>query len=282
MKNKNKPEVFSVPQPSKVRIRLFDKEYHELSDRLVDQTTEFRMGPKEVHKGPISIEVNLTNQMELDTYIEYLKKLKGDLPIVEATKKDKATKTITKMLSEKEPLLDLIKTIKAKAKNQEQLIDMLRDYQFRFISGDVIQDMTTFDKTVGEQIQLRDRDIQEGFQYMVRLIKEAKEPMNDKYDFRLVFAIKIVGDKVEKVVIYLWGKYSEYIKIPWSDKKKVNFKKVEKIYSFPEFMDYVERKKWRTEHRKWQIATDNGKQPDLMELSKFYNKFKPYIKGYDA
>lgn len=184
------------------------------------------------------------------------------------------------MLSEKEPLLDLIKTIKAKCKTQEQVIDSLRDYKFKFISGDIIQDMATFDENIGKQIKLRQKDLDGQFQYMVRLIKEAKEPMNDKYDFRLVFAIKIVGERVDKIVIYLWGEYSEFIKIPWADKKKVNFKKVEKIYVFPDFMDYTDRKKWRTEHRKYLIATDNGKNPDKFELSKFYLKFSPYIKGH--
>ena len=274
----SKEKNINFPQSSKMRIRLYDGNFMELSDRLVDQSTEFRNGPKESHKGPMTIEVNLSTQIDLDMFVDYLKKVKGDLPITEKVKQNKAEKTIAKMLSDKEPLLDLIKTIKAKAKTQEDIIKMLREYNFKFISGDVIQDMTTHDPNIGKQIQLRQKDIDDNFQYMVRLVKEAKEPMNDKYDFRLVFGIKIIGDRVGKVVIYLWGKYSEFVKIPWADKKKFNFKKVDKVYSFPDWMDYTDRKKWRTEHRKKLTAEAKG---DKFETSKFYDKHVGYVKGVE-
>jgi hypothetical protein len=265
---------------TKMRIKLFSPEGILQSDRLVEQTTEFTMGPKEVHSGPILVEVNLFDQVQVDSCIEYLKKLKGDLPLSTSTKKIKIDKTLDKMLSDKEPLLDLIKTAKAKGTSQEKLIDFLREYQFKFISGDIILDMVTNDPNVGNQIKLRPRDLETGFQYMVRLVKEAKEPLNDKYDFRLVFGIKILGDKIDKVVIYLWGEFSEHMKLPWDKKNANNFKKVEKLYIFPEFMDYAERKRWRSEHRKWLIATKGIANPESIETSKFYNKYKPYVKGY--
>jgi len=237
------------------------------------------MGPKETHNGPISVEFNLLSQEQIEEIIVYLKRLKGDLPIATtpAAKKSTVNKTIDKMLSDKEPLLDLIKTVKAKGTTQEKIIEMLREYNFRFISQDVIQDMIIHDEQIGKQIQLRKRDIEAGFQYMVRLIKEAKEPMNDKYDFRLVFGIKIIGERTNKIVIYLWGEYSDYMKVAWEKEKVMNFKKVEKIYVFPEFMDYTDRKKWRTEHRKKLTAEAKG---EPFEPSKFYIKFTPYIKGY--
>jgi hypothetical protein len=266
---------------SKMRIKLFDENNLMLSDRLVEQTTELTLGPKEPHKHSLSIELNLYDQTQVDMAITYLKKLKGDLPIEEKTAgKVKKDKTIEKMLTDKEPLLDLIKTLKTKATTQEKLIDMLREYQFVFVSGDVIEDMGTHDPNIKKQIEIRQKDKEAGYQYMVRLVKQAKEPMNDKYDFRLVFGIKIIGEKLDKAQLYLWGKYEKTWTLPWEDKKKVNFKKVEKVYIFPDFMDYVDRKKWRTEHRKWEIATNKGEKPEAFELSKFYLKYHPYIKGY--
>lgn len=277
----NAPDQIVLTQEmgTKMRIKLFDEKSLLFSDRLVEQFTEFMYGPKQIHKGPISLEVNLYNQIQVDGVIEYLKKLKGDIPIEEiGVKKSTKDKTIDKMLTDKEPLLDLLKTAKAKGTTQEKLINLLREYEFKFISGDVIEDMTTFDPKVGEQIKIRDKDIIEKYQFMVRLIKKAKEPMNDKYDFRLVFGIKYIGDRIDKVVIYLWGKFEEFIKIPWENKKANNFKKVEKVYIFPAFMEnYADRKKWRTEHRKKLVAQEKNLP---FEPSKFYEKWTPYIKGY--
>ena len=265
-------------QPFKMRIQLYDPKSGALvSDRLVAQLVELVKGPSEVHSGPVTIEMNFHNQSEANLLIDYIKRLKGDLPISETTKKViSKNKTIDKMLSDKEPLVDLIKTLKAKAKTQEDYIKMLREYEFKFVMADTIQDMIEFNAKVGEQIKLRERDIKDGYQFMVRLIKEAKEPMNDSYDFRLLFGIKLIGERVDKIVIYLWGEFNDYVKKPWKDKLDINFKKVEKLYQFPEFMDYADRRKWRTEHRKKQAAEEKGEK---FETSKFYNKYSGYVKG---
>lgn len=264
---------------SKMRISLFDEKGIMISDRLVEQITEFRKGPEGIHKGPIAVEFNLLCQPDVDMAVEYLKKIKGDIPLDQpGEKKVKKDKTIDKMLTDKEPLLDLLKAAKAKGVLQEKLIDFLREYKFVFIPADVIEDMRTFDpEGVGKQITLRKKDLDEGYQYMVRKVKEAKEPMNDKYDFRLVFGIKILGDKVTKVPVYLWGQWQETLKIKWENEKEVNFKKVDKIYKFPDFMDYDDRRKWRTEQRKKLSAEAEGKE---FEVSKFHQKFTPYIKGH--
>lgn len=275
--------VITQGMTSKMRVKLFDPKTNLMvSDRLVEQASEFIKGPHEVHKGPIMVEFNLYSQTQVDMAVEYLKKVKGDIPLDEIKFKKSKSKTLDKMLTDKEPLLDLLKAAKAKGVSQEKLIIFLREYKFRFIAGQVIQDMAQHDpEGVGQQIKLRERDIADGYQYMVRLVKEAKEPLNDKYDFRLVFGIRMIGKKVNKVVIYFYGEFKEYIKIPWDKSEQINFKKVERIYTFPEFMDYADRKKWRSEHRKgitWsREASNEGK---VFEHSKFYLKFKPYVKGY--
>lgn len=252
--------------PTKLRVKLFDST-GLVSDRLVEKITEFRTGPTVAHKGPIEIDVALLSGEEVDQLVEYLKKLKGDLPITIAEKKS-TPKKIDQMLSEKEPLMDLLKTIKAKATTQEKLIASLREYEFRFVMANIVTDMGSDKK----QIILRDKD--KDYQYMVRMIKEAKDPANDKYDFRLVFGIKIVGEKVDRVRVYLWGEYSETLTLEWEKKKGNNFKKVEKLHGFPEWMDYEERKKWRKEHRALESAKAKG---EPFEESKFYKKHTPYV-----
>lgn len=275
MKKTSKPKpTFSLG--TKMRIKIFDKDTGGLlSDRLVEQSTELNTGPQYSLPGPYTLEFNLTNQEDVTGMIEYINKLRGELPIAPKTaKKSSTAKKLNEMLNDKEPLLDLIKTVEAKAKTQEQLIAILREYNFMFVSQDIVQDIAT-----PEQITLREKDVQAGYQYMVRRIKEAKDPAKDRFDWRLTFGIKIIGEQMQLVQVYLWGKRDHYIKLGW-EKKNINFKKVEQFSSFPEPMTYDERKRWRLEHRKWDKATEGGKNPEKFETSKFYNRWKPYIKVY--
>lgn len=257
---------------TKMRIRLFDPKHGSLiSDRLVEQSTEMRMGPKEVHKGPMNLEFNLQTQEDVDQLVEYIQKLKGELPIQAPGEKKPKAKKIDAMLSEKEPLEDLLRQAKAKAKTQEKLIEFLREFNFRFVATDVV-----LDNAVDHPDQLTLKDNHHGYQWMVRLVKEAKDPANDKYDWRLVFGIKFLGETVEKVQVYLWGKYEKTWTVPWEQPKKINFKRVEKVYSFPEFMDYADRKRWRKENRQ-RIAAEEKGLP-MPEATKFFEKWTPYVK----
>lgn len=259
-------------QSTKMRIKTYDPTSGLLlSDRLVEQKTEFNLGPKTAHNGPMTIEVNLVSQEDVDGLITYIKKLKGELPIAKSDKpKTTTAKQLDKMLSDKEPLLDLLKTLKAKAKNQEHLIEMLREYNFRFMATDVIKDYFE------EKGFLKIKEKHEKYQWMARLVKEAKEPANDKYDFRLTFGIRFMGEVVDKVQIYWYSEYQETWKLAWKQKEDINFKKVEKVLMFPEFLDYADRKKWRTEHRKIERAAAAGTP---VEPSPFYTKWKPYVQG---
>lgn len=260
----------NIQPTTKLRIQQFDPETRGLvSDRLVEMSTEFRNGPTEKWNGPIGLDCVVSSKEDVLSLINYLGRLGGELPIEKVDKKT-SPKKLDKMLSEKEPVKDLLKTAEAKCKTQEQLINYLREYNFMFVASDIIQDLAT-----PEMLTLRDKDIEGKYQYMVRRVKEAKEPANDKYDFRLVFAIKVIGERVDIVPVYLWGKWEKTLKLKWEDKKKHNFKKVEKIYIFPEFMDYADRKRWRSEHRKVLKAKETETK---FETSKFYNKHTPYIK----
>lgn len=252
---------------SKMRIKLFDEKTQLcVSDRLLEQAPELLKGPKDQHHGPISIEFNLYSATQVDMAIDYLKKLKGDLPIETKPTKKLSSKKLDKMLTEKEPVLDLLKGLK-KQPTQEKIIEYLHGFDFRFLDYQVIEDNVPKDQLAIDPVHAE-------YQFMARMMKEAKEPANDKYDYRLTVGIKIIGERKSRVLIYLFGKYEEKLKVGWEDIKKINFKKVEKIFIFPEFMDYADRKRWRTEHRKWVNSPD----PDKFALSDFYNKYKPYVK----
>lgn len=252
-----------------MRIRLFDPTtLLLLQDRLVEQTTEFSMGPKEKHTGPMSLELNLNSKEEVEASINYLKKLALDLPIdVKTEKKSTGSKKLEQMLSDKEPLLDLKNTVLSKAKTQEDLIKLLRTYEFRFTDSTYLAD---FNEAKPGTIEVLDKH--KDYQFMARLYKEAKDPINDKWDMRLVFAIKIRGEKVNKVKVYLWGKFESNINLKWeNDSQDINFKVKEKFITFPEFMDYDMRKKFRLERKKL------NENPELVP-SKFYEKWAPYVK----
>src|SRR5690606_34443485 len=136
------------------------------------------------------------------------------------------------------------------------------EYDFMFVTHQDILDIAE-----KEMITLRNKELDAGYQYMVRRWKKAKDPAKDKFDFRLVFSIKYIGERVDKVPIYLWGKWDHTLKLAWAEKKKHNFKKVNKIWIFPDPMDYAERRRWRQEHRKWADATNEGQNSEAFKLS---------------
>lgn len=253
---------------SKLRLKLYDPEsLHLMQDRLVEQSTEFNLGPKEKHLGPFTIELNLQTKEEVELAVNYLKKLALDLPLeVKAIKKSSSSKNLENMLSEKEPLLDLKKTVIAKATSQEELIELLRTYDFKFTNAQYLEDFNT---NKPGTIELNEKHKE--YQFMARLYKEAKDPINDKWDMRLVFGIKIMGERVAVVKVYMWGKFEESIKLAWKNKVAINFKKKEKFLGFPEFMDYPMRRKFRLEYKKIQENPDQEKTP-------FYKKWEPYVK----
>jgi hypothetical protein len=260
---KKDTKILSIGPTTKMRIQAFNEKGLMLQDRLVEMATELRAGPKEKIEGPLTMEVTLYNQSETQEFIDYLQRLTGLLPIEEKVKKIKKPKD--EMLGDKHPIEDLVNEAKAKAKTQEELMTLLREkWDFRFIDSSYIEEFVP-----KEQITLKSNHLE--YQFMVRMYREAKAPANDKYDWRLAFGIKIVGDKIDKVQVYLYGKYESTWKKPWDKPKEHNFKKVNAIYIFPDFMTYEERKKWRTENRKKQ------KDPNF-KTSKQFDRWTPYVK----
>ena len=55
----------------KLRITTLEDNGSYIQDRLVDAYTEMNSGPKVQHKGPIRIEVTLTNKQDVENFKNY-------------------------------------------------------------------------------------------------------------------------------------------------------------------------------------------------------------------
>jgi hypothetical protein len=246
-------------EKTKMRIKTLKKDGTLIKDRLVTQNIEFTSGPSEKHKGPINIEVTLRDQGDIDSFKIYLDKLTGDLPII--PKKVYKTKTSTALLSE-EPIKDLLFDIKAKCKTQDDVIKFLRERNFVFVTHQFLEDRKI-------KIEL-EKNNHKNYQYLIRLIKEAKDPKANKYDpqllAQLLVGIKFMETMGSKVLFYMYGKFKESSELPWSKKSDINFKKIT-LTKFPGYMLADEREKFRSEEAKL-------KRDPKLKPSKFFLRWK--------
>ena len=244
---------------SKTRIQLFDKEGKPLSDRLVDQYTEFNTGPKEATDGQIRIEFNLQNQEEVSGAITYLEQLIGKIPIKEVSKRGRkplGTERPDVMADERVKILG---ELESKSKDQELMIEFLRnDCNFVLLTEEHMQEM-------GIDINLKKMHKGKGYMFYMRLLKLAKDPKNDKFDPMLAVGVKIL-EPSDKILIYQEKEFFKKIKIPVPTKKFI-FKK-QAILKFPKFMSEEERLKFRKENRELLANPEKLK-------SKFYKRWEP-------
>jgi hypothetical protein len=245
---------------AKMRIKSLDSNLIVLKDRLVDQDTEFYNGPSEKHKGPISMEITLRDQTDINSFKSYLDKFLGDLPIPEKIKKSKTPEV------DIEPIVQVIKEVK-EFKIQDEVIKYLRERGFKFVTAQFI-----LDREIGTEIPCAKGTEQSAhedkFQYMIRLLKEGKDPKADKYDPQLVIALDFIG-KPGVFKIYTYGKFSEKITLPWAKKSSINFKKIAHL-RFPHFMVQDERDRYSLEIRKMKL------NPEL-KPTKFFERWKPAV-----
>ena len=266
----------------KIRITLFeglqavvDGDQMALikEDRLVESGLEFMNGPKDKHDGPIRIDFTMEHRDEVEGLVKYLSQLALDLPLSEKAKKTYERKTTPNALLEKEPIMQLIEDAFHKNKTQEKLVDYLKGLNFVFLTEEHLKEHFEANKFPWNLKKLKEKKKvhpHSKYQYMVRLLRLAKDPAKDKYDPQIAFGIKLIGDRVGKVIIYLFGKYHKTVEIHWEDAKEINFKVKEKFYKFPEAMIYLDRHKWRLEDRK---LLNN---PELTP-SGFYERWKPFV-----
>lgn len=242
----------------KIRIQLFNQGGALVSDKLLEQGGAFYSGPKEIHsEGPIRIEFTLIDQRDTEEAIVYLQKLRGILPLEEKLKKRKDATSVD-LVSDYLKIEEHIKP--ENFKTQDDLVFYLRDLGFVFLMEDHLSQL-------GLPIEIK--PLHKEFQWMIKQIKRAKNPKADKYDPTLVIGMAIWGERTEKVVVYLEGKFKKSHKIPVASKPKFTFDHTE-MMKFPDFMNDEEREKFRIEHRIYKAHTA---QP----LSKFYLRWAPYV-----
>lgn len=248
----------------KLRIQAFDDEGFQLQDRLVEQDIELYNGPKDVHKGPLKIEVNLWEKDDIAKFKDYLDKLTGLVPL-EAPGKHKPQKIkASKIVLEPEQRTELANLI-IQSESQDKAIAELRKQGFEFLTFDYIN-------SLGLDTGVNDLH-KEKYQWMLKLVKKAKNPLNNKYDPMLCFGFKIVGKKIGTFVIYLNREKHKIAKMSWEDKRKLSFKDTEMI-KFPTYMIQEERDKFRSEI--YQLRQDTEKKP-----SKFFNRWAPDVEFKD-
>lgn len=217
----------------KMRVQLYDTEFNQLGDRLVDQDVEMYKGPKEVHKGPCRIEFSLFTQEDVTQCISYLQKLQGDLPI--EVKVRKSSKQIVETdEGYRENLLAQVK----ECETQDEAIKLLRSEGFIFLTQEDVEDYGLF--------TLTKVDSSTGYQWMLKLIREAKDPANNKYDLAIKFGFKIIGDKIDTCICYLFEDRIE-LECPWKSMEKAFNLKKTNLTKFASFMTAEERMKFSKE-----------------------------------
>jgi hypothetical protein len=246
----------------KMRVSLLDHSLVKVADRLVTMDIELATGPKEKHQGPIMVELTLRDQDDVTAFKSYLDRLVGDLPLAEKKVYKSGKKAAT--LLDEEPLKEFLKHIKAKISNLDDLVKFLREKDFIFVTREWLGDFDI-------PIQLDKRDVDK--QFMIRRIKQAKDPKNDKHDPQLVFALQFAPNKKSGVRVYLYNEPLERLSWEWLAKSDLNFKKM-KLTKFPPYMTRDEREKYRSEENKYKLNPE-------MEKSKFWNRWNEPVMSFN-
>lgn len=252
-------------QKSKIRITTLTPELVTLEDRLVDQTTEFNLGPKEAHKGPLRLEVTLRDQSDIDNLITYIKRLKGDMPIPERKVYSKKASSEPEGESSIEQFLSECK----QQASQKELVALLRSRNFKFVDKQFLDDF--------EIAKVSDKFAEK--QLMIRQLKEAKSPKADKWDPQLIFVFDLYGENPGTIRVILFNELQKE-KIKYEDESTEVFKlKRSEFMKFPHYMTHEEREKYRTEQRKYQLAKAAGEE---INYSKFWRRWHDVVKEFNS
>jgi hypothetical protein len=205
------------------------------------------------------LEVNIAEPTDIDKVIEYMDKLRGKLPIT-STKTPKPTK------DKVNPYQEIFQAIKAK-EYIEDIIEYLTEINFRFISQQFMEERSAGDP------QVWPKDF--NYQWMVRVLRYAKDPANDKFDFTLLVGIKFMGKQSDKIYIMFNGEKKAVLLRKWrKDNSAINMKKKKVAMKFPDFMTIEERKHWRHIRRKVELKRNIGTKDQ-----KFYDRYITDIKN---
>lgn len=254
-------------EEKRIRVQLFDEESRLISDKLYKQGSEFATGPKFTHNGPMRIEVTMDNQEDVEKAITYLKKLSGLLPL-EA--KEKKAKKVGKIDSDSESYVEEIMEIINSSQDQDELIKALREQGFVFVTRDLLHQMERFEKVEWENDDWRT----DKFQYMVRLIKESKNPMLDKFDPTIIVGIKIYKKRTDEVQVYRFGEFTGTLEIKVPGKAQESFT-TQKLHIFPEFMSEKEKERFRKEYREMERDPEKEPTPFYLRWNKWVTTSQP-------
>lgn len=253
-------------EEKKIRVQLFDEESRLISDKLYKQGSELISGPKFTHNGPMRIEVTMDNQGDVERAITYIKKLSGMLPL--EAKKEK--KKVGKIESDSDDYVESMMDMITECKDQDELISNLRNQGFVFVTRDLLHNMERFEKVNWEEEDWRT----DKYQYMVRLIKESKNPMLDKFDPTLIVGIKIYKKRSDEVKFYKFGELTNNLDIPVPGKAKESFT-TQKLHIFPEFMSEKEKERFRREYRDMERDPDKEPTPFYLRWYKWVQTSQP-------
>lgn len=145
-------------------------------------------------------------------------------------------------------LTKILKTIE-KLPNQERVMGYGRELSLSFIETPIL--------------------LQENKNYQI-IFKHQTYSFMQHPKNPLAIGIKLWGKKSSKVLIYFNGLFYKKFTIEWKDVHDMNFKKLKIGVKFPDYMTYLERKKWRQEHARLL------KNPNLQPTSK-YLRCKPDV-----
>lgn len=242
----------------KLRIQLFDSEGRLASDRLVSQDPEISKGPQFVHPDPIRVEFTITSKGDVEMCKTYLDQLSGQMPLQEKKKRKAA------IIHDEDNREDFLINLMGAVTNQDDLIKELRALGFMFMTYEYL-------KTLGfDVLEIKGRH-QTEYQWMIKCLKQGKNPKTDKYDPMLLFGIQLMGDRVNKIVVYLNGIFYKKYDVLLPDKPQETFKKSGMV-KFPPYMIESEREKFRFELRKLKLEPKR-------EPSKFLLRWLPYVEN---
>lgn len=253
----------------KLRITTLSENGTPLSDRLVDAYTEMNSGPKVQHKGPIRVEVTLTNQQDVDNFKSYLERLVGILPIKNPTAgrgRPAGSSNNKELESPREDILADVEKMIEEGKTQQEIIKYLRKLGFVFIlTEDFLFHFPGFEfdtKDVGEPTE--NKQYPNSFSWMARCIKRAKDPKADKFDPMVIFGFSILNGPSKKIIPYLYKERRKPMRTKVG-KNTISFSQAE-FTKLPKYMLEEERIKFSTEQR--QLLLNPEKKP-----SKFFMRW---------
>jgi hypothetical protein len=256
-------------QKPKLRVQLLDEELRVMEDRLVDQASEFYLGPKKSHKGPLKFEVTFQTQNDIDDFKTYLSKIKGEFPIKEVSQRGRPSTSSSQTLeSPREDILVKVQDMVNSGDTQDNIIKYLRKLGFIFLlTEDFLRYFPEFKfnpKDIGNPNDTG--QYLDSFAWLTRCIKRAKDPKADKYDKMITFGFRIEGKPSSKIIPYLYGDRKDILRSKKSN-KKTSFASYKELTKFPHFMLEDERLKFSTEMR--QLLANEEKKPSKFFLRWF-------------